>query len=135
MDQTFSLVNDIIKKEKLPLSCRRAVLTILAEKGGQQDIRKCRLMSLLCSDYKILSKTLALWLQEVMLSIIHPDQTYCVMGWLISANVTLVSRASELERSKKSLISLISAKLGLTLSQNAVRVLDRWRNTIQYGNS
>lgn len=45
---------------------------------------------LLCSDYKILSKTLALKLREVMASIIHPGQTNCAPSRLISDNVTLI---------------------------------------------
>ncbi|KAI3359133.1 hypothetical protein L3Q82_002590 [Scortum barcoo] len=37
-----------------------------------------------------MSKVLASRLREVMASIIHPDQTYCVPGRLISDNVTLI---------------------------------------------
>lgn len=37
-------------------------------------------MSLLCNDYKILSKALAIILVEVLESIIYPDQSFCVPG-------------------------------------------------------
>ncbi len=38
------------------------------------------LCSLLCCDYKLLSKVLATRLGEVLDEIIHPDQSYCVPG-------------------------------------------------------
>ncbi|XP_077429684.1 uncharacterized protein LOC144056610 [Vanacampus margaritifer] len=73
----LAVMNDSIKNGKLPLSCRRAIITMLPKKGDLQDIKNWWPVSLLCSDYKILSKALALRLRGVMSSIIHPDQTYC----------------------------------------------------------
>lgn len=46
--------------------------------------------SLSVSIKTFLSKALALRLREMMVSIIHPDQTYCVPSRLIMDNVTLV---------------------------------------------
>ncbi len=46
--------------------------------------------SLLCSDYKLLSKTLANRIAGVMDGVIHPDQTYCVPRRSIFDNVSLV---------------------------------------------
>ncbi len=42
---------------QLPLSCRRAVLTLLPKKGDQNDITNWRPVSLLCTDYKLLSNS------------------------------------------------------------------------------
>ncbi|KAI3376754.1 hypothetical protein L3Q82_000356 [Scortum barcoo] len=78
------------REDGLPLSCRRAVITLLPKKGDLQELKNWRPVSLLCTDYKIMSKVLASRLREVMASIIHPDQTYCVPGRLISDNVTLI---------------------------------------------
>lgn len=86
----LEVMKDSLKIGRLPLSCRRAVITLLPKKGDLQQIKNWRPVSLLCTDYKILSKALALRLREVMASIIHPDQTYCVPGRLISDNVTLI---------------------------------------------
>lgn len=47
-------------------------------------------MSLLCTDYKLLSKTLANRLAEVMEQVIHPDQSYCIPGRSIFDNISLV---------------------------------------------
>lgn len=64
-----SLINGI-----LPLSCRRAVITLLPKKGDLQNMKNWRPVS----EYKILSKTLATRLSKVIGKVIHYDQTYCV---------------------------------------------------------
>lgn len=45
---------------------------------------------LLCEDYKILSKMLAVRLREVILEVVHVDQTYCVLSRQISDNIYLI---------------------------------------------
>ncbi|KAL0159537.1 hypothetical protein M9458_043262, partial [Cirrhinus mrigala] len=55
----LEVFNDSLLKGGLPLSCRRAVITLLPKKGDLTEIKNWRPVSLLCSDYKLLSKTLA----------------------------------------------------------------------------
>ncbi|KAL2078927.1 hypothetical protein ACEWY4_024671 [Coilia grayii] len=55
----LAVLKDSIARGKLPLSCRRAVLTLLPKKGDLTDIRSWRPVSVLCSEYKLLSKVLA----------------------------------------------------------------------------
>uniref|UniRef100_A0A8D3EDT5 Reverse transcriptase domain-containing protein n=1 Tax=Scophthalmus maximus TaxID=52904 RepID=A0A8D3EDT5_SCOMX len=74
----------------LPQSCRRAVLTLLPKKGDLMDIKNWRPVSLLCSDYKLLSKVLSLRLKQVMDQVSHRTQTYCVPGRSIVDNVSLI---------------------------------------------
>ena len=104
----LEMTNESLKTGRLPLSCRRAAITLLPKKGDLQELKNWRPVSLLCTDYKILSKALALRLREVMASIIHPDQTYCVPGRLISDNVTLIRDILELSSSLGIKIGLIS---------------------------
>ncbi|KAI3355583.1 hypothetical protein L3Q82_018417, partial [Scortum barcoo] len=78
----LEVFNESLASGSLPLSCRRAVITILPKKGNLQDIKNWRSVSLLCMDYKILSKVLANRLKRAMEQIIHRDQTYCVSGRL-----------------------------------------------------
>ncbi|CAM4576146.1 unnamed protein product [Caretta caretta] len=82
----------------LPLSCRRAVLTLLPKKGDLHDLRNWRPVSLLSTDYKIVAKAISLWLGSVMADVIHPDQTYTVLGRSIFDNLFLVRDLLELGR-------------------------------------
>ena len=72
------------------MSCRRAVITLLPKKGDLQQLKNWRPVSLLCTDYKLLSKALATRLGKVMAEVIHVDQSYCVPGRLITDNVMFI---------------------------------------------
>lgn len=85
-----AVLSDSLAGGLLPLSSRRAVLTLLPKKGDLGDIKNWRPVSLLCSDYKILSKVLAIRLGKVLEEVIHSDQCYCVPGRSISDSIFLV---------------------------------------------
>ncbi len=72
------------------MSSRRAVITLLPKKGDLLEVKNWRPVSLLCSDYKILSKALANRLAKIIDQVVHPDQTYCVPGRSIFDNITLI---------------------------------------------
>ncbi len=74
----LEMLNDSLTRGLLPMSCRRAVITLLPKKGDLGNIKNWRPVSLLCSDFKILSKALAIRLKEAIGWVIHVDQTYCV---------------------------------------------------------
>ncbi len=78
------------KSENLPLSCRRAVITLLPKKADLGLLKNWRPISLLGIDYKILSKTLTNRLKEVMASIIDEDQSYCIPRHSIFDDLFLV---------------------------------------------
>ncbi len=92
----------------LPLSCRRAVITLLPKKGDLQNIKNWRPVSLLCSEYKILSKTLATRLSKIIGKVIHYDQTYCVPNRSIFDNITLIRDVLEVSKLFGINIGLIS---------------------------
>lgn len=102
------VLRDSFNKGCLPLSCRRAVLTLLPKKGDLQQMKNWRPVALLCTDYKILSKVLATRLRKVMEHIIHVDQTYCVPGRLISDNVSPIRDILDLSSSLGCDLGLIS---------------------------
>ncbi|KAL7872663.1 hypothetical protein AOLI_G00117340 [Acnodon oligacanthus] len=77
-----------IRKRAL-MAFRRAVIILLPKKGGLQDIKNWRPVSL-CTDLKVFSKALAIRLRDVMGHVIHLDQTYCVPGRTISDNICLI---------------------------------------------
>ena len=89
-DDLLGVFSESFEDLSLPQSCRRAVLTLLPKKGDLQQIRNWRPVSLLCSDYKLLSKALANRLKKVMEQLIHRTQTYCVPGRSIVDNVSLI---------------------------------------------
>ncbi|CAM2097122.1 unnamed protein product [Caretta caretta] len=82
----------------LPLSCTRAVLTLLLKKGDLHDLRNWHLVSLLSTDYKIIAKAISLRLGSVLADVIHPDQTYTVLDRSIFDNLFLVRDLLELGR-------------------------------------
>ena len=83
----------------LPLSCRRAVITLLPKRGNLQEIKNWRPVSLLCTDYKILSKALANRLRGAMEQTLHRDQTYCVPGRSMVDNIYLIRDVLEVSSS------------------------------------
>lgn len=74
-------------------------------------------MSLLCSDLKVLSKTLANRLRKVMEQVIHFNQTYCMPGRSIIDNVSLI-------RDILSVSSLLGVNLGF-ISIDQQKAFDR----------
>ena len=58
-EDVLTVLSDSLAKSRLPLSCRRAVLTLLPKRGDLNDIRSWRPVSILCTEYKLLSKALA----------------------------------------------------------------------------
>lgn len=107
-EDLLEVVTDSLQRGLLPLSCRRAVITLLPKKGDLRSLKNWRPVSLLCTDYKIFSKVLATRLRDVMASVVHGDQTYCVPGRLISDNVTLIRDVLDLSRSLGIDVGLIS---------------------------
>ncbi|KAK3562687.1 hypothetical protein QTP86_005311 [Hemibagrus guttatus] len=95
-----------IRRGELPLSCRRAILTLLPKKGDLTHLKNWHPISLLCTDCKLLSKALASRLTKVMDRLIHQDQTYCVPDRSIFDNVYLVRDILDVSR-------LLGLKTGL----------------------
>lgn len=107
-EDLLEVLTDSLQKGQLPLSCRRAILTLLPKKGDLQDIKNWRPVSLLCTDYKLLSKVLANRLRKVMEQVLHVDQTYCVPGRLVTDNIHLIRDVLDLSGSLAVDLGLIS---------------------------
>ena len=89
-EDLLAVLNDSMEKGCLPLSCRRAVLTLLPKKGDLCEVKNWRPVSLLCTDYKIISRALANRLRDVMDQVVHIDQSYCIPGRSIRDNIALI---------------------------------------------
>ena len=79
-----------LERQELAYSQYLAVITLLYKKGTREDIRNWRPISLLNTDYKILSKVLAERLKKVLPEIINSDQRGGVKGRLIGENIRLI---------------------------------------------
>ncbi|KAJ3584785.1 hypothetical protein NHX12_015280 [Muraenolepis orangiensis] len=104
----LDVFNESLASGSMPVSCRRAVITLLPKKGNLQDIKNWRPVSLLCVDYKILSKALATRLGKAVEQVIHRDQTYCVPGRSMVDNVHLIRDVLEVSSSLDINTGLIS---------------------------
>ncbi|KAI2646772.1 putative 149 kDa protein [Labeo rohita] len=130
-EDLLSVLNNSLLNKRLPLSCRRAVLTLLPKKGDLQLIKNWRPVSLRCTDYKLLSKVLASRLTKEMDQIIGPDQTYCVPGRLISDNIVLIRDLLEVAK-------LFDLNIGL-VSIDQEKAFDRveqkylWETMVAFG--
>lgn len=86
----MDVLNKSLASGTLPVSCQRAVIALLPKKGNLQDIKNWRPVSLLCTDYKLLSKTLAIRLRGAMEKVIHQDQIYCVPSRTMADNTCFI---------------------------------------------
>ena len=93
---------------RLPVSCTRAVLSLLPKKGDLGLLNNWRPVSLLCTDYKILSKCLSNRLKKYMDTVIHANQTYCVPGRTIMDNLFLMRDVIDLSNIKKWDLGILS---------------------------
>lgn len=107
-EDLLEVFNDSFTNGHLPLSCRRAVLTLLPKKGDLTEIKCWRPVSVLCSDYKLLSKALANRLSGVLEQVIHSDQTYCIPERSIFDNISFIRDIFDLTKIKELDVGLIS---------------------------
>lgn len=89
----FEVLQECVCKGVLPLSCQRAVLTLLPKKGDLTLLKNWRPVAILSSDYKIFSKCLSNRLNLALNTIIHKDQSYCIMKRSITDNLHLIRDA------------------------------------------
>lgn len=84
------LYNSCFAEECLPESLQTSVMHLIFKKRDVKDLKNWRPISLLNSDYKILSKVITLRLSRVLGSLVDQDQTCSVPGHSIASNVTLL---------------------------------------------
>ena len=95
-----------LESKRLNYSQYLAVIVLLYKKGNRADIKNWRPISLLNTDYKILSKALAMRLKTVMSDVISTDQRGCIANRYIGENIRLVEDIIE-EKDDDSVIMLL----------------------------
>ena len=87
---------------------RRGVITLIFKKGDRTRLKNWRPITLLTTDYKILTKALATRLTQVLPSIINSDQTACIPGRTINDNLSLIRDVIAFANETQTPLALIS---------------------------
>ena len=93
---------------KLPLTQRRGVISLLFKKGDRSQLQNWRPITLLNTDYKILTKAIANRLKQTLPFLIHTDQTACIPGRTINDNLRLIQDAITYANETNKPLALIS---------------------------
>ena len=100
--------NHAFRTGALAVSQRRGVISLLFKKGDRTQLKNWRPVTLLNTDYKILTKALANRLQQVLPLIIHTDQTASIKGRTINDNTRLLHDVVAYANEKDVPLALIS---------------------------
>lgn len=93
-DEFLNVVNFSLNEAKrLPYSQSVSIITLSYKKGDRKLLKNWRPISLLCCDYKIISKTLANRMKLVLASVISERQTCSVPGRCITQNLRFMRDA------------------------------------------
>lgn len=77
-------------------------------KSDHTRLKNWRPITLLTTNYKILTKAPATCHTQVLLSIINSDQTACIPGWTINDNLSLISDVTSFTNKRQTPLTLIS---------------------------
>ena len=87
-DTFLTLINNIYNNGLSPTAQQRISLIALIHKKNEKEfLDNWRPISLLCVDFKMLSKVLSMRLKEAQPHIVHPDQTCGILGRSIFENL------------------------------------------------
>lgn len=84
------VVQECFRTGSLPVSCQRAVLSLLPKKGDLTLLKNWRPVALLCTDYRVLSRALSNRLNDFLGKNVSTDQSYCVPERSIMDNIFLI---------------------------------------------
>ncbi|KAL6462578.1 hypothetical protein MHYP_G00290000 [Metynnis hypsauchen] len=124
-----------VLEEKLPLSCRRAVLTLLLKKGDLMVLKNWQPMALLCTDSKLLSKALTSRLGKVMEQVVRLDQTYCVPAEFLIDQLSAVNELIITSRTPDSPVGSVDGTIHLgncRIDSAAVTNAPEWQVNFHY---
>jgi Reverse transcriptase (RNA-dependent DNA polymerase) len=85
----LQLFDTLHESDTLPNTLTQGVIILIYKKGNKQDIKNYRPITLLCNDYKILTKLIALQITPTLPYIIHKDQYGFIPGKTIHDNIQL----------------------------------------------
>ena len=103
-----NILNFAYDNGSLALSQRRGIISLIFKKEDRTKLKNWRPITLLNTDYKILTKALANRLQRILPLLIHTDQTACIPGRTINDNIRLIHDAINYANEKQTPLAVIS---------------------------
>jgi len=103
-----SVFNYAFKHGTLSITQRQGIITLLFKKGDRTKLKNWRPITLLTTDYKILTKALANRLKNVLHLLISTDQTACIPGRTINDNISLIRDAIHFANESNTPLAMIS---------------------------
>jgi hypothetical protein len=87
----MTMINDVYNNKLMSADQRKGLISLLPKQDKDvKFIKNWRPITILNTDYKILTKILANRLKKILPKIIHPDQTGFVLGRQIGENIRIV---------------------------------------------
>ena len=133
-EHLLDVIKEVYFLQTLTESQSNAILTLLFKnKGERTQIRNWRPISLLCVDYKIITKTLASRLKRTLTSLISPDQTCGVPGRSIHSNITLVRNIIYHAKQKHIQAYILTIDQEKAFDKVSTEFLDKVLQTMNFG--
>ena len=110
--------NILFTEKEITNTMHRAIITLIPKKGDINKLKYWRPISLLCLDYKILTKILANRLKTLFSQIISEEQTCSIPKGTIFNNLFLITDSIKLNKEKKYKILHITSRPRKSLRQN-----------------
>ena len=103
-----AIYNYAFQHGSLSVTQQRGIITLVFKKGDRTKLKNWRPITLLTTDYKILTKALANRLKSVLHLIVHPDKTAWIPNRTINDNVSLLCDAIHYANESNTPLALIS---------------------------
>lgn len=86
----IKLINNFQQTSQLPKSMKKIIIKPIPKPGDRNQLKNWRPISLMNTDYKIISRIYSKKLSSVLGSLLSSDQSYCIPGRTIYDNLHLI---------------------------------------------
>ena len=108
-DDFVTMANHIyIHQQPLSTTQKTGVIVLIYKRDDKEDLGNWRPITLLCLDYKIITKTIATRLKRILPDLIHDDQTCAVPDRIIFSNLYTIRDAITYSQHKKQNLFIVS---------------------------
>jgi exonuclease III len=104
----LEVVNTSLQQEQLPTSMLNGIITLIPKKGDLTQLANWRPITLLNTDYKLITRSLAKRLTTVLPKLITTDQSYCIPNRSIHTNLHLIRDSIDYANQRNLPLAVIS---------------------------